>query len=336
MSFVSTSNVQARRFNPSFEQRLSQEGVQLKRLSLDVVQINLGKLCNQTCRHCHVQAGPGRNEVMSDQVSGQAVDFVRSVEAATVDITGGAPELNPFFRKLVTEFRRLGRHVILRSNLTAQLQVGLEDVSAFLAAQGVEIIASLPCYTQENVDRQRGAGVFNKSIIAMRRLNELGYGQVGSSLVLHLVYNPGGAFLPAAQAALEADYRRELMSCFGLSFTHLYTITNMPIGRFAQQIKQDGESESYWRLLADSFNPATLENLMCLRQVSIGWDGYLYDCDFNQMLGLRLGKSNPIRLNDQPPAKIARSLKGRTIRTGFHCYGCTAGSGSSCAGSLVS
>jgi radical SAM/Cys-rich protein len=336
MSFAPTPNLQTGRFNLSFERRLHQEGAQLKRMSLDIVQINLGKLCNQACAHCHVEAGPGRKEVMSRQMAGQVVDFVGAAGAATVDITGGAPELNPSFRHLVGEFHGLGLHVIVRSNLSVLLQPGLEDLAEFLAAHGVEITASLPCYTEENVDRQRGQGVFAKSILAFRRLNKLGYGLPGSGLTLNLVYNPGGAFLPAAQAALEADYKHELGSRFGLSFNHLYTIANMPIGRFARQLKFNGEAGSYRRLLASSFNPDTLENLMCLRQVSIAWDGFLNDCDFNQMLGLRLGEGGSLRLGELPAAEIVRRLRGRPIRTGFHCYGCTASSGSSCAGSLVS
>jgi radical SAM/Cys-rich protein len=335
MSFTPTSDLHAAQFALPFERRLHQEGAQLRRLSIDVVQANLGKLCNQACTHCHVEAGPGRKEVMSRQMAGQVVDFVAASGATTVDLTGGAPELNPSFRYLVGELRRLNLRVVVRSNLSVLLEPGQEDLAEFLAAYRVEVSASLPCYTEENVDRQRGQGVFARSIQAMRRLNELGYGQPGSGLTLNLVYNPGGAFLPGAQAALEADYKRELGSRFGLGFNHLYTITNMPIGRFARQLKRSGEAGPYRRLLARSFNPATLESLMCLHQVSVAWDGFVYDCDFNQMLGLRLGKKSAVKVGKLPASEISRRLVGCPIRTGFHCYGCTAGSGSSCAGSLV-
>ncbi len=335
MSFTPASDMRNAQFNLPFNRRLHQEGAQLRRLSLDIVQVNLGKLCNQACSHCHVEAGPRRKEIMSRQMAGQVVDFVAAAGAATVDLTGGAPEINPSFRDLVSEFRRLGLHVIVRSNLSVLLEPGQEDLGEFLAACKVEITASLPCYTRENVDRQRGPGVFSRSVRAIRRLNALSYGQPDSGLILNLVYNPGGAFLPGAQAALEVDYKRELRSRFGLDFNRLYTITNMPIGRFARQIKRSGEADSYRHLLATSFNAATLENLMCLRQISVAWDGFVYDCDFNQMLGLRLGRGIPLKLGDLPPAEIACRILGRPIRTGFHCYGCTAGSGSSCAGSLV-
>jgi radical SAM/Cys-rich protein len=336
VSFTPTIDVQNAQFYLPFNRRLHQEGVQLRRLRLDVVQVNLGKLCNQACSHCHVEAGPGRKEIMSRQMAEQVIEFVAAAGAATVDLTGGAPEINPSFQYLVGEFRRLNRHVIVRSNLSVLLERGQEDLAEFLAACKVEITASLPCYTQENVDRQRGQGVFARSIQAIRRLNALGYGRLDSGLILNLVYNPGGAFLPGAQAALEADYRRELGSCFGLTFNHLYTITNMPVGRFARQLKRSGEAGSYRHLLAASFNAATLDNLMCLRQISLAWNGFVYDCDFNQMLGLQLGEGTPLKLGDLPPAEIARRLLGLPVRTGSHCYGCTAGSGSSCAGSLVS
>jgi radical SAM/Cys-rich protein len=336
VNFTATIDGRNAGVNLPFNRRLCQEGAQLRRLSLDVVQVNLGKLCNQSCSHCHVKAGPKRTEVMSRQMAGQVVGFVAAAGAATVDLTGGAPEINPSFRYLVSEFRRLDLHVIVRSNLSVLLEPGQENLAEFLAACQVEITASLPCYTQENVDRQRGQGVFARSIQAIRRLNALGYAQADSSLILNLVYNPGGAFLPGAQAALEADYKRELGSRFGLTFNRLYTITNMPIGRFARQLQRDGEAGSYHHLLAASFNPATLEGLMCLRQVSVAWDGFVYDCDFNQMLGLRLGKKAPLKLGDMPHAEITRRLLGLPVRTGLHCYGCTAGSGSSCAGSLVS
>jgi radical SAM/Cys-rich protein len=319
----------------SFDERLLQENTQLRCLSLDIVQINVGRLCNQACIHCHVEAGPNRTEIMSRQMAELVLDFVEVTGVGTADITGGAPELNPSFRHLVLELRRSGRHVIDRSNLTVLLEPGMEDLPEFLAENEVEIVASLPCYTEENVDKQRGNGAYQKSVAALRRLNALGYGREGSGLVLNLVYNPLGAFLPGEQAALETDYKRELDARFGLFFNHLYTITNMHIGRFAHMLSWSGEIEDYSLLLARSFNPATLNNLMCLRQVSISWDGYLYDCDFNQMLDLRLRNGRQFRLGEKPAGEIAGHLEGRTILTGPHCYGCTAGVGSSCAGALV-
>jgi radical SAM/Cys-rich protein len=318
-----------------FEERLRQENTRLRRLSLDTVQINVGRLCNQACIHCHVEAGPNRTEIMDRRMADLALDFVETAGAGTVDITGGAPELNPSFRYLVAGLRHSGRRVIDRSNLTVLLKPGMEDLPGFLAENKVEIVASLPCYTEENVDSQRGHGAYQKSIQALGRLNGLGYGREGSGLVLNLVYNPLDAELPGPQEALEADYRRELDARFGLFFNHLYIITNMHIGRFAQMLRLRGEIDNYSILLARSFNPATLKNLMCLRQVSISWDGYLYDCDFNQMLDLRLRNGRVFRLGEMPAGEIASHLEGRTILTGPHCYGCTAGTGSSCAGALV-
>ncbi len=321
---------------PSFETRLELEGAQLRRESLDIVQVNVGKLCNQACVHCHVEAGPNRTEVMSQAMAELVIDFVRAAGAKTVDLTGGAPELNPSFRFLVREARKIGCHVIVRSNLTVLLEETQRDLPAFFASEKVEVIASLPCYTEENVDGQRGRGAHQKSVTAIRVLNWLGYGQEGSGLELNLVYNPGGANLPGPQAALEADYKRELMSHFGLVFNHLYTITNASIGRFARTLQAKGEGEQYYYLLSNAFDPTTLGNLMCRRMVNVSWDGYLFDCDFNQMLGMRLeGQCGSLRLGEQPAAEIAHQLKDRTVLIGAHCYACTAGAGSSCGGALV-
>lgn len=318
-----------------FSERLRQESVPLQRQGIDVVQINVGKRCNQACVHCHVDAGPKRTEMMDRRTAELALEFVRAANARTVDITGGAPELNPVFRFFVEEARRDGRHVIDRCNLTILFEPGQEDLAEFLARMQVEIIASLPCYLEENVEKQRGRGVYDKSIAALHRLNELGYGRKGSELALNLVYNPVGPSLPPPQIGLEEDYRRELGSRFGVTFNHVYTITNMPIARFAHILERDGKLQEYLQLLTTAFNPSTLAHLMCSSLVSISWDGYLYDCDFNQMLDMRVGNGKPFRLGEQPPDALARALARRDILVGNHCYGCTAGSGSSCGGALA-
>ncbi len=322
-------------FQP-FTERLGQEGgLPLKRANLDTVQINLGKLCNQACLHCHVDAGPKRTEIMAPQTAELALELTRAAKARTVDLTGGAPELNPSFRFLVEQNRQDGRHVLDRCNLTVLFEPGQEDLAAFLADHRVEIVASLPCYSEENVMAQRGHGVYEKSISALRQLNALGYGQAGSGLVLNLVYNPVGAHLPPPQKDLEADYKRELGERFGLTFNNLLTITNMPIARFAHSLERDGKLAAYMELLAQAFNPATLESLMCRHLVSISWAGYVYDCDFNQMLDLRLGNGPPLRLGEHSADSLVRQLIGRAIRLDAHCYGCTAGAGSSCGGALA-
>lgn len=319
----------------SFAARLHQEEVRLTRSSIDTVQINVGKLCNQACLHCHVDAGPKRTEIMDRHTSDLALAFVRAANAVTVDLTGGAPELNPSFRFLVEQARCDGRHVLDRCNLTVLLEPGQEDLPIFLATMEVEVIASLPCYLLENVEKQRGRGVYDKSIEALRRLNAVGYGQEHSDLKLNLVYNPIGAHLPPPQAQLEADYKRALGSKFGIRFNHLYTLTNMPIARFAHALQREGQFDAYLELLATAFNPATLDNLMCRNLVSISWDGFLYNCDFNQMLDLRLGNGTPLRLGEQSSAELVRLLAQRDILVGSHCYGCTAGAGSSCGGALA-
>jgi radical SAM/Cys-rich protein len=317
-----------------FAHRVRQEGKSLHRLAIDTVQINVGKLCNQACLHCHVEAGPKRTEIMDRHTAELTLDFIRAAGPRTVDITGGAPELNPSFRWLVEQNRGEGRHVIDRCNLTILFESGQEDLPQFLADQRVEIVASLPCYSEGNVTKQRGQGVYDKSIEALRRLNRIGYGKNDSGLVLNLVYNPVGAHLPPPQATLEGDYKRELGDNFGITFNHLYTITNMPIARFAHALRRDNKAEVYMELLASAFNPTTLDGLMCRRQVSISWDGYLYDCDFNQMLDMKVGGGTPFRLGETPPAELVRLLEQRAILVDSHCYGCTAGAGSSCGGTL--
>jgi len=318
-----------------FAVRLSQEGTCLTRVGIHMVQINVGKLCNQSCGHCHVEAGPRRMEIMTRKMAELVVDFVQATEAQTADITGGAPELNPSFRWLVKQLACGGRHVMDRCNLTILSEPGQEGLAEFLADLGVEIIASLPCYTQENVDQQRGQGVYRKSIAALKQLNALGYGRAGSGLVLNLVYNPLGAFLPGSQAELEVDYRRELDTAHGISFNRLLTITNAPLGRFAHLLHKNGEYATYCATLTTAFNPSTLDALMCRKMVSIGWDGFVYDCDFNQVLGLRLGNGRPFRLGELDMAELARRIEQADVRTGDHCYGCTAGAGSSCDGALA-
>jgi len=319
---------------PSFAECLQREGVCLRRDSIHTVQINLGRLCNQSCHHCHIDAGPQRTEIMSRETMMLAIEFVRCTGAGTVDITGGAPEMNPNFRWLVQEMTSDQRHVIVRSNLTVLLEERNEDLPQFLAKQQVEIIASLPCYTEENVDKQRGASTFMRSLEALRKLNALGYGQNNSALTLTLVYNPDGPALPPAQEQLESDYKRILGEQYGITFNRLLTITNSPTGRFASGLKKKNEYASYCLLLEKAFNPATLHKVMCKDQISISWDGFLYDCDFNQALGCALGNGRPFRLGELSVGEIAAKLLDHEITVGPQCFACTAGTGSSCQGTL--
>lgn len=316
---------------PDFEQVLAVHGqTPLKAVGIDVLQVNLGKVCNQTCRHCHVDAGPDRRESMSAETVELCLDVLRRTAIPTLDITGGAPELHPQFRRLVEEATRLGRRVIDRCNLTILLAPGFEDLPEFLARHRVEIVASLPCYLEANTDRQRGTGVFQRSIAALRRLNALGYGRAESGLTLNLVYNPLGPSLPPPQATLEADYRRELKARYGVEFTRLYTLTNMPISRFLDDLISSGRLAEYLTRLVAAFNPATVEGLMCRTTLSVDWTGRLFDCDFNQMLDMPVAEDVPRHLRDFQAALLA----GRRIVTGRHCFGCTAGAGSSCQGSI--
>ena len=295
---------------------------------ITVFQINVGKLCNQTCGHCHVDAGPDRREIMTRETAELCIDAVRRSDIPTVDITGGAPELNPNFRWLVEQSRALGRHVTDRCNLSVLLLPSQTGLAEFLAAHSVEVIASLPYYLEEQADAQRGAGVFAKSIEALRKLNALGYGKPESGLRLDLVYNPVGAFLPPAQHAIETDFKRELFRRHGIIFNSLYTITNMPISRFLDFLLRSGNYDRYMEKLINAYNPAAARGVMCRYTLSVGWDGTLYDCDFNQMLDLPLGFGAPAHIRDFSAAL----LDGRRITIGQHCYGCTAGSGSSCVG----
>jgi radical SAM/Cys-rich protein len=315
-----------------FEQALTESGLfPLCATGIEVLQVNVGKRCNQTCRHCHVDAGPERREVMTQETMAICLDVLRRSAIPTLDVTGGAPELNPHFRWLVAEARKLGRHVIDRCNLTILLAPGFDALPEFLAAQQVEVVASLPCYLQENTDAQRGEGVYEKSITALRRLNEVGYGQAGTGLVLTLVYNPVGPSLPPPQPGLEAAYRRELAARHGIVFNRLYTITNMPISRFLEDLLRTGRYDEYMAKLAAAYNPAAAAGVMCRTTLSVGWDGRLYDCDFNQMLELELAGGLPRHIRDVDPAILGT----RRIVTGQHCYGCTAGSGSGCQGAIV-
>lgn len=318
---------------PLFEAALVQhDRFPLRAAGIDVLQVNLGKVCNQTCAHCHVDAGPDRRESMSRETAEQCIDVLRNTDIGTLDITGGAPEMNPSFRWLVKQAHALGRRVIDRCNLTILLAPGFDDLPEFLAQHEVEIVASLPCYLEENTDRQRGDGVFRRSITALQRLNALGYGLPEGPLRLNLVYNPVGPSLPPPQAQLEADYRRELGARYGVAFTSLYTITNMPISRFLADLLESGRFEAYLQKLVTAFNPATLDGLMCRSTLSVDWRGGLYDCDFNQMLELPLVTSAPQHISDFDLGALQR----RRIATGRHCFGCTAGAGSSCQGTLLS
>jgi radical SAM/Cys-rich protein len=316
----------------NFDKTLLAHGVgPLLRDAVTTLQINVGKLCNQACQHCHVDAGPKRTESMSEEVAERVLQILSaSPTITTVDITGGAPELNPNFRRLVTRSRELGRDVIDRCNLTVLFEPGMEDLADFLAWNEVQIIASLPCYTAVNVDVQRGRGVFDKSIRALQELNKLGYGMPDSALKLNLVYNPLGATLPPDQSRLEADYKLHLREQFGIEFHRLFTLTNMPIKRFADYLQRTGQQAEYMTLLIEHFNPATVSKLMCRSLLSIGWDGALYDCDFNQMLDIGMyGRRLTIWDFD-----TLSQLAGHHIATSMHCFGCTAGAGSSCGGAL--
>lgn len=303
----------------------------IRRKALEFLQVNLGYRCNQQCLHCHVNAGPNRTEVMSRETLDQVLEYLITSGAHTLDLTGGAPELNPCFRDTVRFARERGIRVIDRCNLTILSEPGQEDLARFLADQGVEVVASLPCYLEDNVDGQRGKGVYQGSITGLRELNAVGYGQPDSGLVINLVYNPTGPYLPPSQADLEADYKRELSKRYGVKFNSLITITNMPIARFGSTLLSRGQFDDYMVLLRDSHQDANLASVMCRNLLSVDWRGYIYDCDFNQMLHLPAGlEKHPLHIS-----QLRRhTLEGAPIRVGEHCYGCTAGSGSSCGGAL--
>ncbi|WP_431688490.1 arsenosugar biosynthesis radical SAM (seleno)protein ArsS [Hahella sp. NBU794] len=300
--------------------------------TLETLQVNLGYKCNLSCTHCHVAAGPTRTEMMTEAVIADVLEFISVKKIKVLDLTGGAPEMNPYFRSLVTEARGMGVTVMDRCNLTIMHEDGQEDLGDFLAKQSVEIVASLPCYAEQNVDKQRGKGVYQESISALKKLNALGYGREGSGLTLNLVYNPGGPFLPPAQEKLEADYKRELLDHHGIEFNQLFVLTNMPISRFGSVLLSKGQFNDYMQLLHASYSEHNLHSVMCRTLISVDWQGYVYDCDFNQMLDI------PLIASDKPKVHLrdlmTENLEGSSIATADHCYGCTAGQGSSCGGAL--
>lgn len=302
----------------------------LHRGKLDTLQVNLGYQCNQTCLHCHVNAGPNRKEMMDEQTLELILQVLAARRIGTLDLTGGAPELHRGFRDLVGKATTCGVRVIDRCNLTVLFEHGHEGLAEFLASHKVEVVASLPCYLSENVDKQRGVGVFDKSIAALLRLNALGYGCEGSGLILNLVYNPQGPSLPPDQVALQTAYRRELFERFGIVFNQLFAMTNMPIQRFGSTLISRRQFNDYMRLLQENFSAANAANVMCRNLVSVDWQGYLYDCDFNQQLGLALPGEDRLHLRDL----LQTDLQGNPVHVADHCYGCTAGQGSSCGGAL--
>ncbi len=302
----------------------------IRRKTLETLQVNLGYKCNQRCLHCHVNAGPNRKEMMIRETLELILPVLKTRKIDTLDLTGGAPELHEDFRHLVAEARAAGVHVIDRCNLTVLFEPGQQELAKFLAAHRVEVVASLPCYSLENVDKQRGEGVFDKSIAGLQKLNALGYGQPDSDLLLNLVYNPQGPSLPPNQQSLEADYKHELREHFGIEFNRLYALSNMPIKRFGSTLISKGQFREYMKLLKDNFHQDNLEQVMCHSLVSVDWQGYLHDCDFNQQLGLPLSGGRQKHLRDL----LADDINGKPICVADHCFGCTAGQGSSCGGAL--
>jgi radical SAM/Cys-rich protein len=317
---------------PTFGESLANASLfPLRPTGIDTLQINVGKKCNQTCQHCHVDAGPDRTEVMSRDVVEACLRTLGSSDIKTLDITGGAPELHPDFREIVTRARELDRKVMDRCNLTVLLLPNYSDLPAFFAENSVEIVCSLPHYREKQTDSQRGEGVFAESLEALHRLNDLGYGRPGSGLEIHLVTNPVGAFLPGSQAELERDWKRQLDDRYGITFNRLYTITNMPISRYLHWLEESGKLEAYMQRLIDAFNPVAAADVMCRNTLSVGWDGTLYDCDFNQMLNIPVESKISTSILDFD----ATQLGDRSIQVGPHCFGCTAGAGSSCGGAIT-
>lgn len=316
----------------SFAKKLSEHHLVLGREKITTLQVNIGKRCNQACHHCHVESTPLRTENMDQRTAERLVQVIRqSPSLKVVDITGGAPEMNPHFRYFVREIRKMGISVIDRCNLTILFEKGQEDTAEFLRDQGVQIVASLPCYSRDNVEKQRGRGVFGKSIEALQNFNRLGYAKPGSGLTLDLVYNPLGASLPPSQEKLEKDYKKELKELFDIEFNRLYTITNMPIKRFLQDLERGQKLESYMELLANAFNPHAVDGVMCKSLVSISWDGKIFDCDFNQMLEMDAETQG----RDIWTLNSFSDLENGSIKVANHCYACTAGAGSSCGGALT-
>ncbi len=315
-----------------FEEKLLAENLELIRGESEILQINVGKLCNLTCSHCHVNAGPNRKEIITRETIDSILDWLEKSKLSTVDLTGGAPEMIPDFRYFVEEMKKLDflKRIIIRCNLTILVEPGFEWLPEFFKEHQLEVVASLPCYSSDNVDEQRGDGVFHSSIKALNVLNKLGYGRTGN-LLLNLVYNPNGTFLPPEQSALEADYKKELKEQFEIEFNHLFAITNIPVGRYTSYLKRNDEYASYMTLLEDNFNSSTIPTLMCRNTINVDWQGRVFDCDFNQMQKMPLGENGDRFLWDLDLDELI-SLK---IKTGSHCFGCTAGTGSSCGGALV-
>lgn len=310
-----------------FKTKVENEELLKTKENLSTFQVNIGKICNIACKHCHVEAGPNRTEIMDLETMDYCLKVFKNNGFKTMDITGGAPEMNPNFRYFLENAIKLAEKVIVRTNLVILTEDGYGDLPKYFADNKVEIVASLPCYTEDNTDAVRGAGVFEKSLRALKTLNSLGYG-IEEDLVLNLVYNPGGAFLPPCQESLTTDYRKRLSEDYGIVFTNLFTITNNPIGRFKKSLEYNNNLENYMKLLEENFNPSTVENMMCRDQISVSWDGYIYDCDFNQMIDLKA---------DLEKVHISQvdAITIRNIKTGNHCYACTAGAGSSCGGATV-
>ncbi len=314
----------------SFDEKLKSHNLELRAAAVEILQINVGKLCNQACKHCHVDASPKRTEIMPRRTIEACLNVLRTHRIPTLDITGGAPEMIPDFRYLVTEAVKTAAKIIVRHNLTVMFEPGQTDLPEFFRANRVEVVSSLPYFAAQQTDAQRGTGVFDKSIEAIKKLNQVGYGIEGSDLILNLVYNPTGAFLPPAQTAIEADFKRELKARHNLEFNNLFTITNVPVARYLDWLRRSGNEESYLRKLVNAFNPATVSGLMCRNTLNVDWRGNLYDCDFNQMLEIGVsGESSSTIFNYAP-----ENLANRQIKTAAHCFGCTAGAGSSCGGTV--
>ncbi|OQX81612.1 MAG: radical SAM protein [Bacteroidetes bacterium 4484_249] len=318
---------------PSFNSKLSDIGLYpLKPVETEILQINVGYMCNQTCKHCHVDASPLRTEIMTRETMRFCLDALDKSKIDTVDLTGGAPEMNPNFKWFITKLReKYTGEIIVRSNLTILQEPGYEDYPDFFKENKLTVIASLPCYTKRNTDKQRGNGVFNKSIESLKKLNYLGYGKGETALKIHLVYNPGGASLPGSQHKLESDYKKILSEDYGIVFNKLFTITNLPINRFLNYLLKVDKYEEYMTVLSDAFNPSAAMGVMCRNTISVGWNGVLYDCDFNQILKLELSGNAPRHIKDYNSDK----LLNREIVTNQHCFGCTAGEGSSCQGAII-
>ena len=315
----------------SFGEKLFSHNLDLRSNEIEILQVNVGKLCNQACKHCHVDASPKRTEIMRRETIEACLDILRKYKIPTLDITGGAPEMIPDFRLLVTEARKTGAKIIVRHNLTVMFEPNQEDLPEFFHENEVEVVSSLPYFLAQQTDAQRGTGVFDKSVEAIKRLNAVGYGIESTNLILNLVCNPVGAFLPPPQKSIEADFRRELKTRYDLHFNNLYTITNMPVARFLDYLRRSGNEEKYMQKLVQAFNPQAVEGLMCRNTLSVDWTGKLFDCDFNQMLEMPVSAEVPQTIFDFTPEKFF----GREIKTAAHCFGCTAGAGSSCGGTVA-